>query len=65
MRFFSFLGPILTLLGSVLALVATLAWYLPGAKRARQQEAQQVTELQTEVSEAPWHLLPPPNPPKK
>ncbi len=61
MRFFSFLvGPVLTLLGPVLALAATLAWYLPGAKRARQQEAQQVTELQTELGEAPWLLIPPP-----
>ncbi len=65
MRFFSFLGPVLTLFGPVLALAATLSWYLPGAKRARQQEAQQVTELQTDLGEAPWHLLPPTNPPKK
>lgn len=65
MRFFSFLGPVLTLLGSVLALVATLSWYLPGAKRVRQEEARQAAELQTQMSEAPWLLLPPIDPPKK
>ena len=60
MRFFSFLGPVLTLFGPVLALAATLSWYLPGAKRARQQEAQQVTELQTDLGEMPgYHVVPP------
>lgn len=61
MRFFSFfVGPVLTLLGSVLALVATLAWHLPGAKRVRQEEARQVTELQTDLGEMPgYHVVPP------
>lgn len=54
------------LLAPVLALVAAATWYLPGAKRARQEEARQVAELQVSFGDAPGQVLAsPPQPPEK
>ncbi|MBP7060792.1 MAG: hypothetical protein KBA91_02325 [Candidatus Moranbacteria bacterium] len=52
MRILSFL------LAPFLALVAALSWYLPGAKRARQAESSQVTELMIDLGEAPGQHIP-------
>jgi hypothetical protein len=50
----------------VLALVTFLTWHLPGAKRARQEEARQVAELQVSYGDVPGQVLAsPPQPPPR
>lgn len=51
------------ILAPALALVATIAWYLPGAKRARQDEAKQVAELQVSYGDVPGEVLASPSQP--
>ena len=54
------------LLAPVLALVTFVTWHIPGAKRARQEEARQVAELQVSFGDAPGQVLAlPPTPPEK
>lgn len=53
-------------LAPVLALVTLVTWHLPGAKRARQEEAKQVSELQVSYGDVPGQVLAsPPQPPEK
>lgn len=50
------------LLAPALALVTMIAWYLPGAKRARQEESRQVAELQVSYGNMPGQVPAPPPP---
>ncbi len=53
------------LLAPVLALVTLVTWHLPGAKRTRQQESQEMAQRQLGLGEAPGHIFgSPPKPPQ-